>query len=73
MDREGESCKSNEMEMREGKDDVASNVMVEAILLALADPLLGSLVAQLVPPVPTLLDKAPSIVAFLLKEQQVIS
>jgi hypothetical protein len=48
------------MEMREGKDDVASNVTVGAVPLALANPSLSSLVARLVPPVPTLLDKALS-------------
>jgi hypothetical protein len=57
MDREGENYKWNEMEMREGKDDVASNVMVRTVPLALANPSLSSLVAQLVPPIPTLLDK----------------
>ena len=61
------------MEMREGKDDIAGNFAVGAIPLAHADPWFGSLVVRLIPSILTLLVKAPSVVAFLQKEQWVIS
>jgi hypothetical protein len=42
------------MEMIEGKDDIASNVVARVVPLALANPSLGSLIARLAPSVLTL-------------------
>ena len=49
--------------MREGKGDIAGNTVVGAGPLALADPSLGSLIAWLIPLIPTLLAEAPSVTA----------
>jgi hypothetical protein len=52
-----------------GKDDMASNVMVGAVLLALANPSLSSLIVRLVPSTPTLLPWGLSIGVFLQTKQ----
>jgi hypothetical protein len=61
------------MDIREGKDETTINTAVGAILLKLADPSPSSLVAWLVPYVPTLLTQGPSIAAFLQRKQRMVS
>ena len=63
--------KRNGNEKRE--DDIADNATIGAILLPLADPSLGSLVARLAPSVLTLCVKVSLVVIPLRKWQSMIS
>ena len=57
--------KQNRMDTKEGKDDIAGNVMVKAVLLALADLWPGPLVARLAPSILTSLARGLPVAAFL--------
>ena len=60
------------MDTREGKDDIAGNAMVGAILLALADLSLGILVPRLAPSVLTSLAQGLLVAAFFQRKGSTI-
>jgi hypothetical protein len=58
------------MDTRGGKDDIASNMVVRAILLALADLLLNPLVVWLAPSILTLLAWGLLATSFLQRKKE---
>jgi hypothetical protein len=58
------------MDTRGGKDDIASNVVVGAILLALADLLLNPLIVWLAPSVLTSLARGLLATSFLQRKKE---
>jgi hypothetical protein len=58
LDPSIDQINETDMETKEGKDDIAGNAAIEAVLSAFANPLLGSPITQLDPSILNLRDEA---------------